>query len=92
MIKIKCDHELANKYQEKLEEFGWPSYLFNTDTNTELVTFAKIFDEDLEYTIKILELFVELVEKGATVCGNLLDEEILIRRVLALLRKLQETK
>ena len=92
MIKIKCDHELANEYREKLKKFGWPPYLFNTDISTELVTFAKIFDEDLEYTIKILELFVELVEKGATVCGNLLDEEILIRRVLTLLHDLQEAR
>ncbi len=89
-MEIRCDYKLANEYRENLKEFGFEipgPYLFVIGKREQEVITLTV---DIGHLLKMLELFVELVRKGAT-ATNLADEEIMVTRILESLRDLQNT-
>ena len=77
-MRIKCSYELANEYREKLEKLGFEiPYPCLIDIcpiafpNPETVTFDFSYDNfDYNRDLKVLKLFIELIEKGAKVEDN----------------------
>lgn len=90
-MRIKCSYELANEYRGELKELGFetPGPFLIKFYEPKILTFYPGDYLDMDNTPEILEMFVELVEKGATVEGDLVNEEAMIARVLESLRKLQ---
>ena len=89
-FKLTCDHELTKKFRERLIALKidcpetFPEDTFHLD--------YKLWIKYWGNVAEVLETFIEMVEDGAVVAGDLVsDGEILIKRILESLQRIKRS-